>query len=124
MKISLQPPTEQDGAPCVAVASPAVEEGFLPGLELVGAGRHCVRKLYELAAEGDLAQEEHEGSQPWGAEKEEEEVKDCTTTTATITTGWKHLHHPHPCGDVQRVYGDTVPDPWDGAGCMIVTTVK
>lgn len=61
---------------------PAVEEGFLPRLEFVGARRDRIGKLYELAAEGDLAQEEHEGIQ----------------------------HHPHSCSDVQRVYSDTVPD--------------
>lgn len=49
---------------CRRGPSPAVEEGFLPRLEFVGAGRDRIGKLYELAAEGDLAQEEHKGSQP------------------------------------------------------------
>lgn len=51
-------------AVCRRGPSPAVEEGFLPRLEFVGARRDRIGKLYELAAEGDLAQEEHEGIQP------------------------------------------------------------
>lgn len=57
---------------CRRGPSPAVEEGFLPRLEFVCAGRDRIGKLYELAAEGDLAQEEHEGIQPWWVEEEEE----------------------------------------------------
>lgn len=43
---------------------PAVEEGFLPGFEFVCAGCDCICKLYELAAERDLTEEQDEGIQP------------------------------------------------------------
>lgn len=43
---------------------PAVEEGFLPGFEFVCTRRHCIGKLYELAAERDLTKEQHKGVQP------------------------------------------------------------
>lgn len=46
------------------LCSPTVEEGFLPRLEFVCSGCHCISKLYELAAERDFAEEEDEGVQP------------------------------------------------------------
>lgn len=41
--------------------SPAVEDGLLPGAQPVRLGRHGVRKLHELAAEGGLAQQQDRG---------------------------------------------------------------
>lgn len=41
--------------------SPAVEDSLLPGAQPVRLGRHGVRKLHELAAEGGLTQQQDRG---------------------------------------------------------------
>ncbi len=60
MKYSLQRQTVCDAQ----LFLPTVEEGFLPRFEFVCTGCDCIGKLYELAAERDLTQEQHEGVQP------------------------------------------------------------
>lgn len=79
---------------CRRGLSPAVEEGFLPRLEFVCAGRDRIGKLYELAAEGDLAQEEHEGIQPWWVEEEEERRQKQSSDSANLPPSKHSLQCP------------------------------
>lgn len=50
--------------------SPAVEDGLLPGAQLVHSLGHHICKLHELAAEGRLAQQQDEGIHAAGGGRE------------------------------------------------------
>lgn len=88
----------------VAVLSPAVEQGFLPRPELVCPGRYCISKLHKLAAEGDLAQEQHKGVQPWDGR-------------------WgrhKRSSESAPCLSYLILHGSAASDVWEYGGNLLI----